>query len=54
MTDNNGLKVRLVVMDTNNVLMLQTLHITQTSKYQQHKFEREYINQLGNRSVEGG
>jgi hypothetical protein len=40
-------------MDKNNVLMLEALHITQTAKYQQHKFERQYINQLGNRRVEG-
>jgi hypothetical protein len=33
--------------------MCQKLHITQTSKNQQHKFERQYINQLGNRNVEG-
>ena len=40
-------------MDRNNVIMLQALHMTQISKYQQHKFGRQYINQLGNRSVEG-
>jgi len=39
-------------MDKNNVLMLQALHITETSKYQQHKFGRQYITQLGNRSIE--